>query len=280
MDNIKIGIIGIGHLGRALFIGLLRNKSLSTDNFILADSHLEKLEDLRRKYQVKVTADNIELAKHSKVIIIAVRPRQVEMVINEIKPYLTKEKIVLSVAAGVTLELLEDYLGSRQYKLVRLMPNISVTYGLGVIGWITNQKATDKDREFITNLLQPLGSLVKCQNEEMLDKISMISSCGTGYVAYFMNNLEKIAKEYGFSEDLAQEIVLSTFAGAVHHLQFTKVKFEELVRIVATKGGITEEVIRNMEKSHFYKNFYNSIQKGYFKIKEITDELKLREGGN
>lgn len=250
ITNKKIAIIGMGHIGRAIAQGLHHN---------LLSSNGEK---------------NVEVTKASDIIIIAVKPKVVVEVIKEVRDYVRKEQLIISTAACVTLDLLEKYFGRKDIKIIRIMPNIPVAYGLGVVGWIGNKQVNSNDKKLIKSLFTPLGYLIECKNEKHLDKLSMISGCGPGYVGYFINNLEKVAKKYGFSID-ARKIVEATFFGTLHHLKKSKLSSRELVSSVATKGGITEEVLKNLEAKNFTKHLSKSIEKGYIKIKKITEELRM-----
>ncbi|MBI5452642.1 hypothetical protein HY945_04200, partial [Candidatus Gottesmanbacteria bacterium] len=151
---------------------------------------------------------------------------------------------------------------------------IPIAYGKGVVGWIGNNKITKLDEELVHRLLSPLGLLLKCKTDEALEKLSMISGCGAGYVSYFMKNLKKVAQKYGFSENEAYKIVLMTFLGTVYHLQSTGLQFEEMLTAIATKGGITEEVVKSLDERKFYQIFEKSINNGYVKIGKITKELE------
>lgn len=150
----------------------------------------------------------------------------------------------------------------------------ALAYGLGVIGLTANKHVRDKDKKLLERLFSPLGLLVWCNNDEGLNRLSMTSGSGPAYVAYFMNLLEKIAVKYGFSKKDAAAIVGHTFVGTLYHLATANIKTEDLVNTVATKGGITEEVIRNMEKNNLQKIFESSIKSGKDKIDRITKELE------
>ncbi|OGG03327.1 hypothetical protein A2W14_02445 [Candidatus Gottesmanbacteria bacterium RBG_16_37_8] len=111
----------------------------------------------------------------------------------------------------------------------------------------------------------------------MLDRLGMISGCGTGYVGYFMNNMEKAAKFYGFNREKRKQIVLTTFEGAIRHLLETGISFEKLVEEVATPGGITQKVIKNLEKKRYFATLKASIDQGYYKVQKIARNLERAE---
>lgn len=272
--NKKIAIIGVGHLGRALARSFL-NPMGGRNKLILATPHVTHLTDLQKKYSVEITSDNKLAAIKADIVILAVRPRVIKIVVEEIREHITKETIIISTAACVPLQLLDKYFQSEKVKVVRIMPNIPVAYSMGVIGWLANNNLSENEKKIITILLSPLGLLIDCNNDEELDKLGMISGCGPGYIAYFMNNLEKVAISYGFSAKQAKAIVEQTFAGTLKHLKETQLSTKDLVSAVATKGGITEEVIGNFNKNNFSVLLKESIDHGYKKVRKISRELKI-----
>lgn len=256
-DNKKIAIIGIGHIGKAIFKGLLKSGIKRCNLFLSNDS-----------------ISNGPAVKKSEVIFICVKPGVVKEVIYGIRPYLTDDKIIISVVACISFKLLEKYLKSKKHKIIRIMPNIPVTYGKGVVGYVVSPNLSGKERTVILKILGNLGLTIECKNDAMLDKLSLISGCGSGLVGYFMSNLEKVAESYGFTEGVRKQIVLATFEGAIRHLQTTQISFKELVLSVATRGGITEEVITELEKRKYFEILKSGIDAGYNKIRKITNDLE------
>lgn len=274
MIDEKIAFIGVGHIAQALIQGILHAKVIAGDKLFLANPHLGKLKGFQRDYKVKLTTDNIAAAKWADILIICVRPKIVKAVIKEIKDYFKKDSLMIVVAACVTFTLLEKYFQNNKVKVIRLMPNIPVAYGMGVIGWVGNKKSGGRERKLVETLFNPLGVVVACKNEKELDRIDIISGCGPGIVAYFIHTFEKAARQYGFSEDATAKMIYHVFAGTLHHMKHTRITAADLISAVATKGGITEEVVRSLDERKFYQIFEKSINNGYAKIGKITDELR------
>lgn len=274
MKNIKIAIIGAGHMGVSIFRGLKKYGNLPSGQFILSSPNPEKLSGLQQEFGVRLTKVNTDAVEKSDIIFIVVRPRIVAEVIREIKDIIRGDQIIISVAACIPIRLLEIYLGTSKFKIIRIMPNVPVSEGKGIIGWLPNINVKSNDREIIQKLLSVLGILVECKDDNQLDKLSMISGCGPGYVGYFMRCLQMKAVQYGFSEADAYTMVMSTFSGTIHNLETKNETFQELVKSIATKGGITEEVLKNLDCNKFPVIFGKSIDHGYDKIKNIEKELE------
>lgn len=272
--NKKIAIIGTGHMGRALFKGFINSKKYFPSDFLLTNHHRGKLSDLEKDFEVTITDNNRQAVRDADIIFICVKPKAVSEVIREFKSELKRDKLIISVAACVTMGLLEKYINDHDIKVVRIIPNIPVNYGMGVVGWFGNNNIDQKDRKFITNLLSVLGKVVDCKNDEGIEKLSVIAGCGIGYIAFFMESLEKITGNYGFSPEDAYEIVMATFEGTVKQLRTSGQKFEELRISVATKGGLTEEIINSLNEGKFAGLLTNSIRKGYTKAWKINQEIE------
>lgn len=268
--NKKIGIIGCGHIGRAILTGFLHGRSVLAHECIVSNPDIRVLKRLFPS--VERTIENKKVPESS-FCIIAVRPNVVENVIKEIAQTVEISTIVVSVAACVTMDLLEKYF-EREVKLIRIMPNLGVGFGQGVIGWYANDVLTNTDRKKFKKLFSSLGFLVECENDDEIDKVGMIAGSGPGYAAYFMHALAKQAEKYGFSNDTSRQIVLKTFEGSITRLKKENLSFSGLLKGVATRGGITEEAVKTWDTENLPEILSHGISKGYAKIKRITKELK------
>lgn len=255
MINKKIAIIGMGHMGQAIASGLILGKIIRRDNLIFSNG-----------------AKNIEVTRKAEIIIIAVKPKIVKVVAEEIKCYLRQRSIIISAAACVRIDILEKYFGDKA-KIVRIMPNLPVAIGRGVVGWMGNKNITKIDDKLIIKLLNNLGYLFRCKDEESLDKLTVISGCGPAYVAYFIENLQNISRKYGLSNDEAKKVTQEIFAGTLTYLSTAEIESGEFIKSVATRGGITEAIINDLEKNNFQRILTGSIKKGYVKMKKIQKEV-------
>lgn len=270
----KIGIIGVGHIGHALISGFLRNKKLHPGNFLLSDPNQHNLSYFQKKYNMDVSHDNMYIAQHANIILIAVRPKVVANVIDQIKDFIQEHTLIVSVAACVTIVMLEKLCKGEKRKIIRMMPNIPISYGKGVVGWIANRYVTGKDKKRLQEIFSSLGFVTECLREESLDSLSLLSGCGPGYVAYIMSELEMCAKAYGFTPSIAKEIILQTLSGTIEQISSSGMSFEELTNAVATKGGITEEIIRSLKERSCGKILEGSFKNGYAKMKAVTKEIQ------
>jgi pyrroline-5-carboxylate reductase len=253
--NKKITIIGAGHMGMALYKGFIHGGKIKADQLTLSSPHIEP-------------HSNVQAVQQADIVIIAVKPRLVKQVVEEIRESVQSGTLIISVAACVTTGLLEKYFQREDITISRILPNIPVAYGKGVIGVYA------QDTTIVNELLQPLGMLIPCTSDEQLEKVSMICGCGPGYVGYFMTSLAIAAQAFGFSEQQSQQMIKQMFYGTALHVEAAGITGADLLTSVATKGGITEEVVKSMSDGAFLKLFVESIENGFTKVKDITKELE------
>lgn len=254
-DNKKLAIIGVGHIGSSLLNGLLRGGFKKSD--ILLSNTSET---------------NQKVAHEADWIIIAVKPQSGHRVINEIKDTI-KDKLLISVMAAVPVKSLVNYSGNNKQKIIRIMPNIPITYNKGVIGLYSNSFVSSREKNKVISLLSLLGSVIELKKESELELLTIISACGPAMVAYLITMFSQTALALGLSADITELLAVETFNGTLTYLQKTGFSPHYLQNVVATKGGVTEEVLSSLSKSEFYSQFEHSVKKGVQKIDKIKTTI-------
>jgi len=208
---------------------------------------------------IKVATDNIDLLKNSDTVILAVKPQDFEVVLNEIKDY-AKDKLIISIAAGKKTKYIERVLGKA--RVVRGMPNLPAKVGRGMICLCKGRYAKKNDLDIAKQLFGKLGKVLILK-EKMMDASTAISGSGPGYFYYklegksideiknithtFASSLTASAQEIGFSYLIARTLAETTTRGSIAYLEETKLSSAEAKKQVVSKGGTTAaglEVLR------------------------------------
>lgn len=268
-----LAIIGGGHIAGAIIEGLVGANKSNEKKIIVADRSVEKLKALREKFKIKTSTDNKEVVKNADWILIAVKPFDVGKVIEEIKTNI-KEKILISVAAGVTLSELQKYVSESDQKIIRIMPNIPVAYSEGVVGLLVNKNVTEKEKLEIEKFFSQIGKVFVTKTEEEFLFFSLTPGCGPALVSFCIEMFAKSGKQFNLPEKDAEKIAMQIFTGTLLHLQKKKLTPKQLQEEVATKGGVTEQIIKSLNESDMQRIFDNAIKKGQNKIQEIENNLK------
>ncbi|MDI6605866.1 MAG: pyrroline-5-carboxylate reductase [Candidatus Omnitrophota bacterium] len=245
-----IGIIGFGNMGSAVAVGIKDRY-----NLYVFDKDKEKTKAVSG---IKVAAGIADLVKESAVLILAAKPQDFGALLAEIKSY-AREKLIISIAAGISTKHIEDYLG--EARVIRAMPNIGVKIGKGIICLSRGESATDKDFDFAKEIFACTGKTLSIE-EKMMDAATAVSGSGPAYVCEyleaaargldnaaslnkedFLHNFQRAAEGLGFSPQEAAFLVNNTFDMTLEILEEVSLSPAQLKNQVASKGGTTEAAL-------------------------------------
>ncbi len=236
----KIGILGGGNMGEALVSGILGKRLVSAKNLKVSDPVLKRRRLLTNRYRISTTTDNRKLGAWSTVLILAVKPHEMQQVLGEIAPFL-RRPLVISIAAGVRLSFLERFLGKRPF--VRVMPNLAAAVGEAISVLAKGRFASRRHALLAERIFQSVGETV-WMPESKLDLVTALSGSGPAYVAFFLNALTDGAVRLGLSRKMAQHLTQKTFQGSLAYLSEKKADPKRFIQKVASKGGTTEAALK------------------------------------
>lgn len=255
----KIGFIGCGKMASAIISGLIKTEFITQDKIIASQAEVDSIEEKSRTLGIKVVSDNNLVVKDSDVIFVATKPNQVLDVLVEIKPNLTPNKLIVSIAAGVTTKKLEANLPENT-RVVRVMPNTPALVGEGMSGVCGGKYATQKDVEYISGLLSAIGKCIAVDNESQMDIVTAISGSGPAFFYKVINDIARAGEKLGLSYEKALLLSIQTAIGSAKMAMNREISMEQLVANVATKGGCTRVGVDFMEEFDTEKIFHEVIK--------------------
>ena len=255
----KIGFIGSGKMAGAIIKGLIKTNFTTAENIVATQAEPNGIEEKSKTLGVKIILDNKELVKNSDIIFIATKPNQVLGVLEEIKSFVTPEKLIVSIAAGVTTKKLEANLpyGSR---VVRVMPNTPALVGEGMSGMVGGINADVNDIEFVKGLLSTIGKCIVVDNEEQIDIVTAISGSGPAFFYKVINEIARAGEKLGMEYDKALLLSIQTAIGSAKMALNRDIPMEQLIANVATKGGCTAVGVDCMNENNTENLFYEVIK--------------------
>jgi len=217
VEGNRIGIIGVGNIGSSILRGLLAADSgTGLERIFIYDANKKALLDFESDSEIKaiveICTSNEEVAKNSEVIILAVKPGVMKAVVKEIAPFITADKILISVAAGVLTKTIEGYLGEGK-KVIRVMPNIGARVSESVCALCKGRYAETDDEEIAKGILSVIGSVYSV-SESDLDVITGLSGSGIAFFAAIIDAMADGGVYKGLPRDLALAISAETALGA------------------------------------------------------------------
>lgn len=273
-EGLKIGIIGAGKMGFSLAKGLLAAGTKRGD-IKMSDKSGKRLDIVRRELGVEKASSNRDLVASSNMVFLVVKPSDVREVLSEIKDVLDK-RLLISFAAGIQVKTIERELGKKA-KVIRVMPNIACSVLEGVLTYSLGGGVTAQDEKIIVRLLDGLGLVVKVKESEF-DAITGLSGSGPAYISLVIEALAQAGVKEGLSRELAMKLAAQTVKGA-GELVKSGMTPSELIDMVRSPGGTTEEGLRVLEKRGVVEALKEAVKAAAKRSRELSRAHPSRTKG-
>ncbi len=235
----KLGVIGAGFMSTAIVKGAILSSAIDADKIIVSDLNEKSLE-LMAKNGVSVTTDSKLLADNSEYVLFAVKPQNLDAVLEVIKGCASNKFI--SIMAGVKKQKIKNALGD--VMVARCMPNTPCSIGLGAVGLDLSDFNEQTERDFIKMLLSSFAEVVEV-GEEKMHAVTGVSGSSPAYFYLFLKGIIEAGVENGLFYDEAKLLATATMIGAGEMVMQNKDKtLDELINSVCSKGGTTIEAIK------------------------------------
>ena len=259
----RVGFIGAGNMGGALATAAAKSKQ----TLFLADRDTEKAQALAKKLKCE-TATAEEIILGCDYVFLGVKPQVLGALLEEIAPVLKirREKPVLvSMAAGVQMA---DILHRADAPLIRIMPNIPVAVGAGMILYDVSDSVTGEQEQGFLQILDKAGMLCRLE-EKLIDAGSAVSGCGPAFVSLFVEALADGGVACGLPRDKATALALQTLLGTASLLQKTGQHPGQLKDAVCSPGGSTIAGVRALEQGGFRASTMDAVEEAFARTKEL-----------
>lgn len=266
-NQTKFAIIGAGAMGEAIIAGLLRQKLTSPENMHASEPRLDRCEELRIKYGIKASPQNVQVLANADVVLLSVKPQILDKILKELKGFIPSEAVVISIIAGATIDKISK--GLAHQAVVRTMPNTPGQIGKGITVWFASDVVTEKHLEKARLILQSLGEHIQVNEEYYLDMATAVSGTGPMYVYLFMEALMDSAVHLGFSRHVAEKLVIETIRGSVDYYESQSVHVADLRNKVTSPGGTSAAALYYLEKAGFRTAISRAIWAAYTRSQEL-----------
>lgn len=264
MENKKIGIIGVGNMGGAIVVGLLKSGFVVAEDIFVSDRKENLLNEMKVR-GVNASEDNLLTAQQADLIIVAVKPYHIEHVLEEIKPALNPDKILISIVAGIGIDELGKMAGNN-IPIFRVMPNTAIALQESLT-CISANGNTAAHRDYVIELFDKLGKTIEIP-EELMAAATVLSSCGIAYALRYIRAAMQGGIEIGFGAEMAQFITAQTVKGATELILQTGHHPEREIDKVTTPRGVTITGLNEMEHKGFSSSLIQGVLASYKKIEK------------
>ncbi|MDO4176467.1 MAG: pyrroline-5-carboxylate reductase [Bacillota bacterium] len=271
----KIGFIGTGNMGGAILKGYAKSEASNGNEILIHNRSTEHNEQMAAAMtqmegtKIRVCNDNRQLAEEADIIIIGVKPKDVERVLKEISP--VKDKIIVSMAAGVSISSMEKAMGNPYARIIRIMPNTPAQVGEAMTSMSRNTNVSDGEFEDAKAIFSSVG---KCEevDEDMIDCVIGVSGSSTAYTYMYIEALVQAACDNGMEEEQARAFAAQSVLGAAKMALESSESLEQLRINVCSPGGTTIEAVNTLFANGFMDDVKEGFQAAVDRSKEMTKE--------
>src|SRR5271157_804932 len=263
----RLGILGLGNMGEAI-VGALLGSGFDRKDLLAFEVKKDRAQTVARRYRIGLAANARDLAQKTRYILIAVKPQDAKRLLGAIAPAFDKEKLVISIMAGVTTSTILSML-QRPVKVIRIMPNICVKVGEGALGMTSNDLVPEGELEETKKMLAPLGRVVEVR-EDLMDAVTALSGSGPAFLLCFLEAMIDAGVNVGLPRDKASILAIQTIKGTIATLEAEKLHPTVMKEMVTSPGGTTIAGLTLLEEKGFRGSLIKAIEQARNRAKELS----------
>lgn len=263
----KIGFIGFGNMAQAIARGLLKNSITSKEELLFSTHRKESRERIEKSWNIKGADSNQKVVHHADVIILGVKPHQIDNVLNQLS--ISEDKLILSVAAGYTTAQLCQFLSPKQ--VLRVMPNLNAQVGASMTAIAENSAVSKSHMDTADRIFKAVGETVVLPEDQLSIFIGLAGS-SPALVFMFIDTLARSAVKYGMPKEKAVKIASQAVLGSGKTALQSDSSPWDLVDQVSSPGGITVEAVLALLQSDFSNAVVNSFDKMIEKDRNMSEK--------
>jgi pyrroline-5-carboxylate reductase len=265
----KLAVIGVGKLGEALIAGLLKNSELSKNDISGSVGHEPSIKRVQEKLGINVSLDNRELARQNEIIILAVKPQNMDRVLLELADVLTEKHLVVSVAASVTTSFVQERLKAK-VPVVRAMPNTPSIYNVGMAGLCAGTHTKPEHLQLAEAIFKCVGQCVFVE-ESLMDGVTALSASGPAYLYVVIESLAEAGVKLGISRETSTLLAAQTMLGAATMILESKAHPALLKDMVTTPAGCTIDGLMELEEGKLRVTLIKAVVKAAERARELVN---------
>ena len=269
----KIVFIGGGNMASCLIGGMLAN-GIAREQVLVSEPGTDARQKLSQLHGIETTADNRAAAAQATLLVLAVKPQIMAAVTKELATALAHKPAVVSIAAGIPLAALENWLGT-EIALVRAMPNTPALVKSGATGLFANALLSEQQKQLVDQLFELVGYACWVEREALIDAVIAVSGSGPAYFFLVLEAMQKIGQELGLSKQTAEALSLHTAMGASRMALESDATAAELRQQVTSPGGTTQSAINSFEQQGLENTFRQAMTSAVDRAEQMSKDFTL-----
>ena len=267
-----VGFIGAGNMAEAMIKGLLGAGVVAAKQVSASEPRRERLDELKQRYGIHATAHNEDVVRRAEIVVLSVKPQILPRVCDEIAPHLKPRALVIPIAAGVPVAVIEAHLPPST-RVVRVMPNTPALVGAGATAIAAGGHATEDDLAVAKQIFDAIGMTV-ILDEGQLDAVTGLSGSGPAYVFLIIEALSDAGVKMGLSRYNAQALAAQTILGSAKLLLETGEHPGRLKDMVTSPGGTAIAGLHTLEAGGLRTTLINAVETATLRSRELGEAAR------
>lgn len=255
----KLGFIGCGNMANAIMSGIIKDGLIPACEIIGADPTVFGRERTLKENGITVTDSNIEVVKEAETLFFTIKPQYFHQMISEIRDYVREDQLIISIAAGRTLDYIQSEFGDKKVKVVRLMPNTPAMVGEGMTAACANGAVTKEELDYAVRICSGFGK-AEIVPESLFDVVTAVSGSSPAYVFMFIEAMADAAVQGGMPRAQAYTFAAQAVLGSAKMVLDTGKHPGELKDMVCSPAGTTIEAVRVLEEKGFRSAVFECVK--------------------
>jgi len=255
----KLGFIGCGNMANAIMSGIIKDGLIPASEIIGADPTAFGRERTLKENGITVTDSNIEVVKEAETLFFTIKPQYFHQMISEIRDYVREDQLIISIAAGRTLDYIQSEFGGKKVKVVRLMPNTPAMVGEGMTAACANDAVTREELDYAVRICSGFGK-AEIVPESLFDVVTGVSGSSPAYVFMFIEAMADAAVQGGMPRAQAYTFAAQAVLGSAKMVLDTGKHPGELKDMVCSPAGTTIEAVRVLEEKGFRSAVFECVK--------------------
>ncbi|WP_313024133.1 pyrroline-5-carboxylate reductase [Pseudomonas lopnurensis] len=272
MSTPRIAFIGAGNMAASL-IGGLRAQGVAADAIRASDPGAEQRAKIAAEHGIQAFAENAQALAGADVVVLAVKPQVMQAVCRDLARHLGHAPLIVSIAAGISCDSLQSWLGPQPQAIVRCMPNTPALLRQGVSGLFANARVNDAQRRQAEQLLSAVGLALWLEEERLIDAVTAVSGSGPAYFFLLVEAMTAAGEQLGLPRETAAQLTLQTALGAARMACESNVDAAELRRRVTSPNGTTEAAIKAFQAGGFEQLVQQALNAAARRSAELAEQL-------
>jgi pyrroline-5-carboxylate reductase len=268
IPNVRVAVLGAGKMGGILLQAFLKQNLFAAEQICATRAHTESALAMSTQWGVDVSTDNLEAARRADLILLGVKPFQVPELMDEIRPALTKGKMIVSIAASVKTRAIEEAAGL-DIAVVRAMPNTPSALGAGAAALCRGRFVGPKQMELAQRIFETVGRTVTVEEKHM-DAVTGLSGSGPAYIYIIIEALAEAGVKVGLPRDVATQLAAQTAFGAAKMVLETGYHPALLKDAVTTPAGCTIDGILELEEGGLRVTLIKAVMRATERAKQLA----------